>query len=255
MNKMLKVLIVDDDYLTRNFIRLCIDWNANGLEIIGEAGTAQEGLALIENDCPDILLTDICMPQMNGMEFSRIALQLHPALKIVIITAHAEFEYAKESLRIGITDFIVKPIQVQELLEVINKTKGILRQEHELRQSHLKLSGDTHSKNWNLAQKICAYMEDNLYKPELGMEEVAQVFSISKGHLGRIMREETGKTFVDFLTDTRIKYACQLLKYSDLKAFQVGERVGIHDPHYFSMLFKKATGESILEFRKQSILE
>jgi YesN/AraC family two-component response regulator len=260
MSEILKILIVDDEYLIRNLIRMRLDWHANGCEIVGEAGNAEEALALVKEHSPDILFTDICMPQIDGIELSRIALKKQPSLKVVIITGYGEFEYAQRSIRIGVSDFILKPICAQELLEAIDKVKVIITQERERGQKYKELICTSNSivmgsKTAKMTQKICAYMEDNLHNPDLDMEVVAKAFSISKGHLGRIMKQETGETFVDYLTGMRIKYARELLKYSDLKAFQIGEKVGIKDPHYFSLLFKKTTGVSINEYRKQYLLK
>ncbi|MFP3153889.1 response regulator [Lachnospiraceae bacterium ZAX-1] len=256
MKEMLKVLLVDDEYLIRNLIRMRIDWEANGLVIVGEAQNAKEALALIEQHKPDILFTDVCMPHTDGIELSRIALEKHPNIKIVIITGYDEFEYAQKSIKLGVNDFILKPIRAQELLEAVEKIKIKIEQEkaHIPKDKELLCTSNSivmGNKTTNLIQKIRAYMEDNMHNPDLSMGEVADIFFISTGHLGRIMKQETGETFVNYLTNIRIKQAQELLKYSDLKGYQIGEKVGIKDPHYFSILFKKTTGISINEFRKQ----
>ncbi|MEN8907488.1 MAG: response regulator [Clostridiales bacterium] len=115
----IKVLIVDDEYLIRNLLKLKINWKDFGMDIVGEASSAREALELIEKTIPDIILADICMPFMDGIEFSKIVLDRFPHIKIVIVTGYDEFEYAKRSIKIGIDDFILKPINSQEIRKVV----------------------------------------------------------------------------------------------------------------------------------------
>lgn len=123
------VLVVDDEYLERNLVKRCIDWDALGLEIIGEASNADDALALIESLKPDIIFTDIRMPGMDGIEFSKIALQKHPDAKIVILTAYNDFDYAQTALKIGVSDFLLKPIDDDEVLNTATKLKALIEAE------------------------------------------------------------------------------------------------------------------------------
>ncbi|AEE96270.1 response regulator [Mahella australiensis] len=123
------VLIVDDEYLERNLVKRCIDWNALNLEIIGEASNADDALKLIESLKPDIIFTDIRMPGMDGIEFSKIALQKWPDAKIVILTAYNDFDYAQMALKIGVSDFLLKPIDDEEVLSTATKLKALIETE------------------------------------------------------------------------------------------------------------------------------
>lgn len=125
----LKVLIVDDEYLIRNLLRMRVDWEEQGLTIVSEASNAHEALDMVEEMRPDIIFTDIYMPSINGIEFSRRVLEKYPEIKIVIVTGHDDFEYAHQSIKIGITDFILKPIRASDLLNVIDKLKNQIYEE------------------------------------------------------------------------------------------------------------------------------
>ncbi len=125
----LKVLIVDDEYLIRNLLRMRIDWEQQGMTIIGEASDAEEALGQVELLRPDIVFTDIYMPKMDGIELSRILMERYPSLKIVVVTGHDEFEYARQSVKLGISDFILKPIRASELLQVTAKLRAAIEQE------------------------------------------------------------------------------------------------------------------------------
>lgn len=125
----LKILIVDDEHLIRNLLRMRIDWAAQGMEIVGEAANAGEAMALVEQLQPDIIFTDIYMPKVDGIEFSEQVLASYPQIKIVIVTGHDEFEYARRSIKIGVFDFILKPIRPVELLQITSKLREKIQQE------------------------------------------------------------------------------------------------------------------------------
>lgn len=135
----LKVIIVDDEYLVRTLLRNCIRWDEIGLEVAGEASCAQEAMELVENIKPDIIFTDICMPYLDGIEFSKIVFEKYPGIKIVILTGYEEFEYAKRSIKIGIADFLLKPINGEEIKKVALDMKEKIERERTHKEEYAKL--------------------------------------------------------------------------------------------------------------------
>lgn len=133
MYQPLKVLIVDDERLIRNLLKIRINWQELGMEIAGEAASALEALTMIEQIVPDIIFTDICLPCMDGIEFSRVVTEKYPYIRIVVITGHDEFEYAKSCVKLGISDFVLKPINVQEITGIALRLKSKILEE----QNHL----------------------------------------------------------------------------------------------------------------------
>lgn len=130
----LKVLIVDDERLIRNLLKMRINWKELGMEIVGEAASALEALTMIDEIVPDIIFTDICLPCMDGIEFSRVVTEKYPHIRIVVITGHDEFEYAKSCVKLGISDFVLKPINVQEITGIALSLKSKIHEE----QNHLQ---------------------------------------------------------------------------------------------------------------------
>lgn len=520
-----KVLIVDDEHLIRNLIRMRIDWEQQGFEIVGEASNAREALEQVERLKPDVIFTDIYMPNIDGIELSRRVLEKHPKMKIVVVSGHDEFEYAQQSIKMGIFDFLLKPVRASDLLQVTDNLKlkmdeernrdhelarmkeelernfpylrekflfqwlkgslsreevleqaeyfnlpairrhggahqiavvevapasenhteeqltylwlackhhieaffredplvtllsdtrdqfvvisfhpegdlaatceslmarlvnggkcraniGVGRKREDLQEAHLgyqeacqairykafvgnnqvvcfedmvdsreqayrsnpellrqlqfyvsvgsseraaqmlarifevtfssvsqfrmaamdvitecqraameqQIEGEQgfeketlvsvitadnlpellqtleryvlsvsetihtkkQAKEGNLISQVKAYLEQNMGDPQIGLASTAAAFFVSPGHLGRLMKKETGQTFVEYLTNLRMKKAEILLKTTDFKGYEIGEQVGIPDPHYFSILFKKATGRAMNEYR------
>lgn len=129
----LKVLVVDDEFLIRNYFKKRICWEELGMEIAGEASSAREALDLIDQIVPDIIFTDICMPFMDGIEFSKAVIEKFPHIKIVVVTGHEEFDYAKRSIKLGISDFLLKPVNPEE----IRKAALELKSKIELERNHI----------------------------------------------------------------------------------------------------------------------
>ena len=128
---MLKLIIVDDEYLIRQLIRASIDWNKFEIEIVGEFSSAASAMQFMEAGAPDIVLTDICMPRVDGLAFAEEIKNRYPNTHIVAITGHDNFNYAKRGIEIGLDGYILKPIDNDELHEQFVKLCGKIRKERE----------------------------------------------------------------------------------------------------------------------------
>ncbi len=113
---MLRILIVDDMPIFLEYLRGCIDWKGYGFEICGEAHDGREALEKLDDCCPDVLLADITMPYVNGLELARIVAERYPDISTILITGNSEFEYARQAVKIGVCDYIVKPFEKEELI-------------------------------------------------------------------------------------------------------------------------------------------
>jgi two-component system response regulator YesN len=116
---MLSVLVVDDEAKTRRGIRTMVNWAAHGLEFAGEATNGKDAVDLVRSRAPDIVVADIRMPLMNGIDFARTVRSERPDLRVVFLTGYSDFEYAKEAVRIGASDYLLKPFGIEELTNVL----------------------------------------------------------------------------------------------------------------------------------------
>lgn len=138
----IKVFLVEDEMLIRNSVKKCVDWEAEGYEFAGEAGDGELAYPMILKTKPDILITDIRMPFMDGLELSRLVKAELPNIKILILSGYDEFQYAKEAIKIGVTDYLLKPISSARLLEVLGQVKESIAQEKEEKELLLRYSRD-----------------------------------------------------------------------------------------------------------------
>ncbi|MBR5336807.1 MAG: response regulator [Lachnospiraceae bacterium] len=136
----IKVFLVEDEFVIRNGIEKSIKWEENGYEFVGEAGDGEVALPLILKTKPDILITDVKMPFMNGLELSRIVKQELPETKIIILSGYNEFDYAKEAINLSVTEYLLKPISAAQLLESLDKVKESLLSEKEKKELIKKYS-------------------------------------------------------------------------------------------------------------------
>jgi two-component system, response regulator YesN len=249
-----RVLIVDDEYLIRNFLKLSINWENYEMEIVGEASNSREALDLVDEYIPDIIFTDICIPFIDGIEFSKIVLERFPNIKIVIITGHKKFEYARRSIKVGVYDFILKPIEEEEieklLLELKLKIESERLEETQFKKLKFIMKVDDNNQIENqMISQVKDYVKENIDNPDISLTSIANQFYVSPTHLSRLFRQCCPETFIEYVTKVRIEKVIHLLNETDLKVYEIAEFVGV-DPHYLSVIFKKNLGISINDYKK-----
>lgn len=126
---MIKVFLVEDEVIVREGIKNNIDWEKCGYKFCGEASDGELAFPMICKEKPDIVITDIRMPFMDGLELSRLIKKELPQIKIIILSGHEEFEYAKAAIQIGIEEYLLKPINGDELLQAVNHVAEKIKEE------------------------------------------------------------------------------------------------------------------------------
>ncbi len=128
---MIKIFLVEDEVIIRHGIRDTINWEENGFLFVGEAGDGEYAYPLILKTEPDILITDVRMPFMDGLELSRLVKKVLPDTKIIILSGYNEFDYAKEAIKIGISDYLLKPVSSSNLIDALKKVADTIKEERE----------------------------------------------------------------------------------------------------------------------------
>ena len=125
----MRVFLVDDEFLQRALVKKTVDWNSLGMEICGEAEDGEEALKKILEEKPDILIMDINIPYMNGIEVSKKVKVIFPEIQVIILTAYGEFEYAKKAMKYGVRHYLLKPCNKNQILESIQDVARTCLQE------------------------------------------------------------------------------------------------------------------------------
>lgn len=138
--KKLRVILVDDETLICRLIRMKVNWDALDMEVIEEFSSSKKALAAVPSLQPDIIITDICMPGMDGLEFSEECISLIPTVKVIILTGYDEFNYAMRSIHVGVADYILKPVNADKLHDSLEQIKERIMKERNNAEKYKELS-------------------------------------------------------------------------------------------------------------------
>ena len=127
---MIKLMVVDDEPVIREGIETAVDWERLDIQVVGTAGNGRDGMAKALAQKPDIVITDIRMPVMDGIHFAKELKEKLPNVRIVFLTGYSEFEYAREAIRIGAAEYLLKPINTGELTELVGRLADEIRREN-----------------------------------------------------------------------------------------------------------------------------
>lgn len=376
--KKYKLMIVEDEGLIRENIRKSIPWEKYSYEFCGEASNGEQALDIIEDIQPDVVITDIRMPFMDGIEFSRVLKSLYPKIKIIILSGHMEFAYAKEAISIGVYEYILKPITPVKLIRTLLKLKEVLdgetdekeiirflteeiktieskaekepavlrmkdlinekakekklldflrfgqlnavesflseyladqqnvlsnstiycsyfgiktvatciqvieefggepekvfldlsnvndyvkkfidanqvlKETHSLIEAVLNYRNTTINSSAKIIDEAKKYILENLSKPDLSLNNVANHVGLSPNYFSHIFKKTTGETFVRIVTKTRIEQAKRLLKTTNMTTSDIAEKVGFSDTNYFISVFRRCCGKTTKAYRTGS---
>ena len=240
-------MIIDDEESARKLMRAGIKWDTLNMEVVGEAASGIEAINIIDDVKPDIAFVDISMPFMDGIEFTKTATDRYPNLIIIIMTAINQFEYARKCVSLPVFDYMLKPMVRAEISDVLERAKKRLDESKDSwEDSKAEIETENSDEN-NSTELIKKYVEDNFTDSMLNLTFLAQYFGFSASYLSRKFKQDTGKNFVEYLNDLRMKKAVKIAK-SNIKMYQIAAEVGIPDPNYFSKCFKKYTGMSYSDY-------
>lgn len=349
---MFNIITVDDEKMIKRSLRALIERAGTTYSVIGEATNGREALELIHYHPPHLLITDICMPEMDGLELIAEVKQRYQQMEIIVISGYGEFSYAQQALRHNVTDYLLKPIHPDEFLSTLQRiyerherdaqrlagrsqqmwsflahTEQIIQSiwtvrekglHEELEQFRLKVEASGmdavlakqiyvdqlvyisqkvsemsglsfkpasamepeqhHSLEKlyekfqtaclgmlteviqlrNLGQsvqirKAIRYINANFQNSDLSLVSAAESVSMSVTYFCRFFKEETGMSFMKYVTRLRMEKAKQLLTNPENRINSVAERIGYSDYHHFAKAFKKNTGMTPSEFRNTHV--
>lgn len=243
---MLKVLIVEDEEMIRKGIVLTVDWAALDCVVVGEAANGLEGLEAARRLEPSLIITDLKMPQMDGIEMLRTLRSEGCNAYVIILTAYDNFSYAQSALRLGAVDYLLKPFHDGDLENAVNRLRSRLDSET---QDPVTLGTPRKGDKSKYVLEAMAYISKHYNEPDISVGTVAQSLNISEGYLSHTFKKETDYTLLGYITRYRIHKAMELLKDCRVKVYEVAEQVGYRDIAYFSATFKKYTGISPSEYQ------
>lgn len=239
----LSVIIVDDEMIARKGIRDCLDWEMYGFEIKGLFDTSLQALEYLKTEKIDIVITDIRMPMMDGLELVRESREAKVESHFIILSGYDQFAYAQKAIRYGVEGYLLKPIKEEELLEILETIKKKYFKDDAFEaKTNLILNRQKYSKT---VRELVDYVDRNLDQEELSLKYMADnVLFMNSGYLSKLFVKETGYKFSTFLMIKRMERALQLFRNQEgITVYEVAEQSGFgKNPQYFSTVFKKYYG-------------
>lgn len=248
---MIRLIIVDDDIWVLKGIRKLIDWDNLGFEIVAEATNGEAALEKIIELKPDIVLTDIVMPGLTGLQLLKKSMEARLKSEFIILTGYAEFKYAKEACKLGAFDYLLKPLEKGELLDVFERFKQKYNIINNFDNEIVNNSPIPYESNHTTLNMILDYIKAN-YSTSLRLYEVAEHFHFNFSYISQLFTKEIGITFSEYVTRYRLDMAEKLLSQGSMPVKDVCQKVGIGDYFYFNKLYKKYKGTTPTSFRKHS---
>lgn len=252
-----RAIIVDDEEIIVTGLSKLLPWAKYHCEMVGTASSGEEALELVRHTKPDIVFTDIRMPGMDGLTLIAALHSEYPHLQITILSGHPDFEYAQRAIRLGVTNYILKPSKMNELEDALAGMVAKLdAQQHHpapLPEKPAAQTAPSPDDNGEVAgnfiiHNATRYIEKH-YAEKLTLPEVAEKVYVSQWHLSKLIAKNTGQSFSDLLNGVRIREAKKLLQNPAYKIWEVSEKVGFSDVTHFSRIFKKMENCSANEYR------
>ena len=249
---MYQVLLVDDEIKITQWLRRTIHWEKMGFVVCSVCTGGLSALNYLERCRVDVVITDIRMPGLNGLELLKQLYECKPSIRTIILSGYNQFEYAQKAIKYGVKGFLLKPVDPEELTELLLEIKKELSPDSGSNAFSCKarLLPSSPQQGEHKIQSVMEYVDKN-YNQDICLKNCADLFGFHPAYLGKIFKEAAGVSFSTYLNTKRISQLKKLLSQSSLPVSQLLESVGYYNYDYFSTIFKKYEGISFSEYRSR----
>lgn len=244
------VIVAEDEMLIQKDLIRKINESSTDFEVVGSSQTGVQALELIKKEAPSLLVTDIRMPVMDGLELIRQAREILPDMDTIIISGYSEFEYAQTAIHLQVREYLLKPVDKKKLEDALLS----LQREYAIKIQDLEkfFSSSASRTPFQTTEVLKDYLTENFSK-QINLNLIAENLNYSPTHLSRLFQQYYKISPSKYLIKIRMERAKQYMDTQpDMTVHMVGEAVGYPDPGYFSRIFKKYVGVSPQKYREMS---
>lgn len=241
---MYKLLIADDDYEIRNGLCKYFPWHTIGFHVVGNVENGKEALAFVRKNEVDVMLCDIRMPIMSGIEVAAELNEAQSPIQVILFSAYQDFAYAQRAMEAGVRGYILKSTNYDDLIRAFNKIKAEL--DGQVQQPGAKSGQDISGK---IIATIKEYVEEN-YK-SVTLEDLAKLVHMNPDYLSKFFKKNAGVLFSEYLTRVRMDKAADYLNDIAYKTYEISEMVGYSNAFNFTRAFKNYYGMTPRDFRNR----
>ena len=240
----MKLVIVDDEPKIRNGLLKLLNAQ-EGWEVAGAFEDVPSALKALYELKADVIVTDIKMPEVSGLDMIRRIRERNLKIPIVILSGYSNFSYAQKAIELGVTRYLLKPTNPRELIAVLKE----LEKDMEIQTERPRPEPENEVGNL-LVVKAIRYIEVH-YGGRITLGEMAEELHLSPNYLCELFKRHTGKNLMEYVTEYRMSRAKEYLNHIEYKVSDVAEMVGYKEAKYFSSAFKKAYGMTPMEYRNK----
>ncbi|PRR85258.1 response regulator transcription factor [Clostridium luticellarii] len=238
---MYKLLIAEDEPLERKALRIILQKHFYNIDLLEDCKNGCETVLSAKIYRPNIILMDIRMPKKNGLEAQREIIDFLPNVKTIILTAYEKFDYAKEAIEYGVSNYILKPVRPNDLKCAVTKALNSI-EKFDSSNTGNNISRSSFNNNSNPSEdtikSILKYIDNN-FSSQINLTSAANFVHLNPQYLSRYFKQKTGVTFIQYVTRLRLEKAKKLLITTDKSITQVALEAGYLDVAYFSKVFLK----------------
>ncbi|MEG0740859.1 MAG: response regulator [Clostridia bacterium] len=235
---MMRVVVIEDELAARRGLVDLLNDLAPRVTVVGAAANGKQGLSSLHALMPDVAFVDIRMPEMDGLEMIRLAKEQGLTVEFVLVTAYAEFEYARQALKLGVMEYLLKPITTEELFSVICR----------LMPEAATASCDTI--HHPMVDKTLKLIRDG-YRTPINLTTISEQLQISPEYISYLFHRDMGINFSTYLRQYRIDRAYEMMSGGNMRIYEIAHAVGFNDAKYFCRVFREVTGKSPGAFLKE----
>lgn len=243
----MRIMIIEDEQRARRGLKNIILSVSAEDEIVAEAANGQNALELIKSLKPDVVFTDIRMPYMDGLTLIQEVRSLGLDTKFVIISAYAEFEYARQAISLGVAEYLVKPLIMEDIVHALEAVRGSSEKKLEDSSRECVSLAERYSGAHPVVLRALRKIETD-YASGINQKQLAEQLGVSPEYFSSLFTKNVGVSFVKFLRNYRIEIAKSLYRNKGVPKDEVPARVGFPDEKYYNRIFREVTGMSVGEY-------
>ena len=244
---MYKAIVIEDERLIRSYISNFINDCIEGFYVIESFMDGQDALDYLKTNQVDLIITDIRMLEVSGIEVAKYVYEHELPTKVVILSGYQNFAYAQEAINYNVSSYLTKPVDPAELQKVLSKIKQQLDKENTEQEEPVIAEATEGEGNRvdekTMIERALLYINQNFDK-DISLKTVADQVYLSEDYFGKLFKKNTGSNFSNHLLSVRMQKAIELLKTGHYTVTEIGEMVGYKNTNYFIKVFREYTGHT-----------
>lgn len=242
----MRALIVDDEVYMVDYIKKIADWEAHGFDEVMTAHGGSLARDYLKQYEPELLVTDIKMPKVSGLDLAEFVFENKLRTKVIIISGYGEFEFAQQAMRYGVSEYLLKPVLKADFVKTLER---LFPEVEDLQSSAGDDMESGAANGYSICEMVKKYVEAH-YGENLSLEVIAAYVHLHPAYLSKVFKENEDQNLSGYITNVRMEKAAQLLMEPELKVHDVMEKVGYQKSQYFSKLFREKYGVTPVEYKK-----